>query len=584
MKTNGTHVGPSAYYSPIPRYIGTRKISDLPIFPSRFLPNEQQVFSRLEGRGRSCLLCEGHKRYDDFPRDIGGRPSHNRVNGDVYVDPGEYYGSRKRADEPRLGFLPIQTPVGGEIEEIVERSSVRYWLDHDVDRQRSDIFLANDIQNPEKLRLMSHQVVAFAFRPRKWVRLEIEQVKEIDKSDTARNSGWEDLTISTKYRRLLVSLVDSHTSDTSQLAQNPSRDTPALNQLDLVRGKGMGLNILLHGPPGTGKTSTAETIAAYTGRSLYSITCGDLGTTARDVESRLNKHTDRAGKWGSVLLLDEADVFLMKRDYKDTQRNALVSVFLRVIEYYSGILFLTTNRVGVIDEAFKSRMHVSLRYPKIRLPQTREIWKGCLDRIQRDNETREIKVEFDRHDLLEFAEEHYNEHRGRHATWNGRQIRNAFQTAIAMGEYERVSKIKRKGLTTEEALAKGKRKYRVVQLTRKNLETIAETAQEFEKYMKSVHRLPDADLAKKEELRDDDFSEPSVDLAPVEKHSRRRVATGKSLHKKKPAKTAASSTAQPSASHGNKTAVADEDSSSEESTYGQGQQEASSDSSDSEED
>lgn len=33
--------------------------------------------------------------------------------------------------------------------------------------------------------------------------------------------------------------------------------------------------------------------------------------------------------------------------------NALVSVFLRVLEYYDGILILTSNRVGTFDEAIR---------------------------------------------------------------------------------------------------------------------------------------------------------------------------------------------------------------------------------------
>jgi hypothetical protein len=65
------------------------------------------------------------------------------------------------------------------------------------------------------------------------------------------------------------------------------------------------------------------------------------------------------------MLLDEADVFLMKRDWAKVNRNSLVLVFLRKLEYYSGILFLTTNRAGTIDEAFKSRIYILLRYPSI---------------------------------------------------------------------------------------------------------------------------------------------------------------------------------------------------------------------------
>lgn len=81
----------------------------------------------------------------------------------------------------------------------------------------------------------------------------------------------------------------------------------------------------IDGPPGSGKTSTAETIAAYTGRPLYAITCGDLGLEPDAVEKTLESHTRRADKWGCVLLLDEADVFLMKREWRDMKRNALVA-------------------------------------------------------------------------------------------------------------------------------------------------------------------------------------------------------------------------------------------------------------------
>lgn len=39
-------------------------------------------------------------------------------------------------------------------------------------------------------------------------------------------------------------------------------------------------------------------------------------------------------------------------------RNSLVATFLRLLEYHSGVLFLTTNRVKAFDEAFLSRVSV----------------------------------------------------------------------------------------------------------------------------------------------------------------------------------------------------------------------------------
>lgn len=69
-----------------------------------------------------------------------------------------------------------------------------------------------------------------------------------------------------------------------------------------------------------------------------------------------------AFRHGLQVLLDEADVYLESRQRGEVKRNALVSVFLRELEQYQGIMFLTTNRVGIFDDAFLSRIHVGLLY------------------------------------------------------------------------------------------------------------------------------------------------------------------------------------------------------------------------------
>lgn len=571
--TDGINFGTIGHSKRIEAYIGKLKITNLPFFPWKFHPSRDDVLMRLQARGLKCVLCEGHKRYDGFVYDSRGHPTRDSQKGDVYVDFKEYYRGNRKSKAPKLRNL--QRTKRDEVEDPIfaiqhrPQPQDRISIDYETERLKSHIFLTSNAyerylatsreqvaQDPDLLRLMTHHVIAFTFKSRKWRRLEIDYIEDIDKSTEARDSSFDDLVLSPKYRRLLVSLVDSHTSDDRR--GYDLKSSAPLNQLDLVRGKGLGLIVLLHGPPGTGKTSTAETIASYTGRPLYSITCGDLGDEPREVEQQLEKHTNRGDKWGCVLLLDEADVFLMRRDFKDSKRNALVSVFLRTLEYYSGILFLTTNRVGVIDEAFKSRVHVSLRYPKVKLKATLDIWKGCLDRIEKDNQLRDIKIEFDRNELLEFAEEHYRQHHKKRTTWNGRQIRNAFQTAIALGQYERTAKMKKKGLTPDEALASNKKKWRVVELTRKNLETIAETAYDFDKYMKSVHKYPDADLAKAEQLRDDDFSESSEEEEPIV-HTAGRKGAKQHQSKKKAGKSVATS----STSRSSKRAAEEDDSSSD---------------------
>jgi SpoVK/Ycf46/Vps4 family AAA+-type ATPase len=147
-------------------------------------------------------------------------------------------------------------------------------------------------------------------------------VRDVKTSDEERQRGFKDLVIPLSYRELLLALVENHARG-SKISQE--LEASASGHMDLVSGKGNGLIILLHGPPGAGKTSTAETIASFTKRPLYSITCGDIGTDSEEIEASLDKHFRLANKWGCVLLLDEADVFMAKRDWHSLERNAAVS-------------------------------------------------------------------------------------------------------------------------------------------------------------------------------------------------------------------------------------------------------------------
>jgi AAA+ superfamily predicted ATPase len=88
-----------------------------------------------------------------------------------------------------------------------------------------------------------------------------------------------------------------------------------------------------------------------------------------------------ASHWNALLLLDEADVFVAQRTMHDLHRNSLVCMFLRILEYYKGLLFLTTNRVKIIDDAISSRIHVMIKYEELSKTHRHELWKGFLDKI-----------------------------------------------------------------------------------------------------------------------------------------------------------------------------------------------------------
>ncbi len=150
----------------------------------------------------------------------------------------------------------------------------------------------------------------------------------------------------------------------------PDRDWKMVNLLvdhsrnyfqDIVSGKGQSMNILSCGSPGTGKTATAEVFAEFKERPLYTVQCSQLGIDAESVEESLSNILMRANRWNAVLLLDEADVYIRRRG-EDVNQNAIVGAFLRVLEYASCILFMTTNLPDEVDDAIASRCIAKMTY------------------------------------------------------------------------------------------------------------------------------------------------------------------------------------------------------------------------------
>jgi hypothetical protein len=142
---------------------------------------------------------------------------------------------------------------------------------------------------------------------------------------------------------------------------------------DFIEGKSAGNIILCKGLPGVGKTLTAEVYAEITEKPLYSIQAGTLGTTAAKISESLKDVFQRAKRWDCVLLIDEADVFVMRRG-DNIETNAVVSEFLRALEYFDGLLIMTTNRPDDIDEAILSRCAAIISYDPPSPAAARDIW------------------------------------------------------------------------------------------------------------------------------------------------------------------------------------------------------------------
>ncbi|KAK8112173.1 P-loop containing nucleoside triphosphate hydrolase protein [Apiospora kogelbergensis] len=265
-------------------------------------------------------------------------------------------------------------------------------------------------------------------------------------------NAFRQLVLDEKIKEMIHALVDVQTS------RDKAMD-------DIIKGKGNGLIILLHGSPGTGKTLTAESVAEIAEKPLYRVTCGDIGINAQEVEKYLQTVMYLGKIWDCVLLLDEADVFLEERTMADLERNSLVSVFLRILEYHEGILILTSNRVGTFDEAFKSRIQVAIHYDNLTKKSRKAIWRNFFDMLEESGEDANMP-ELERR-LNELAEEEMN----------GRQIRNALLTARQLAQH------------------------RHERLDWEHLNQVMKTSAAFNKYLKTVKGHTDDIWAREERIR-----------------------------------------------------------------------------------
>lgn len=242
------------------------------------------------------------------------------------------------------------------------RWSLRYWDDFDEEGEETEI--------PVTLYPVHPYLNAFDLRRHEWIRLHVNNV-----IDYEWNTRLADSLILPEDDKRLVNLLTKATGRKLD---------------DIIAGKSSGIIVLASGPPGVGKTATAEVTAEALEKPLYSVQCSQLGTTEDKVEEKLSAILTRASRWGAILLIDEADVYVRHRG-DDIQQNAIVGVFLRTLEYYRGFLFLTTNQATEIDDAILSRCTAHVKYvlpEETRLSQIIEVQAKTLD-VQLDKKTKD---------------------------------------------------------------------------------------------------------------------------------------------------------------------------------------------------
>ena len=429
---DGEKFGMAGTVLKIRQFDGTVKISDLTAMPVQYCRSGNTVRAALIERGRTWEKLAGY-HYEHYTgtgtgRGDDGRMSVFNINSRVIIDA---YGWNK--------FQPCDAVYVGSLEDSIsdtdsvaavasnasDEGSDDEWSEPDDNvfriTEEEEALQPKDSTKPaalteEQQLLAASTIRAYSLKDKRWLILTLDGVRPINFSTTAFSS----LVLDPQQKELLLALTSA------QRAHRKAFD-------DVVQGKGQGMIMLLAGAPGVGKTLTAESIAEVLKAPLYVVGAADLGSYSYDVEANLRRILEMCARWDAVCLIDEADVFLEARSNSDLERNKLVSIFLRTLEYYEGILFMTTNRVDNIDAAFHSRIHLSLSYPDLTPVSRRRVWQNFIAVAAQtpvvtsgqsstgigENPAPEPATSFSEEDLDRLA----------NFVMNGREIKNVLKTA-----------------------------------------------------------------------------------------------------------------------------------------------------------
>ena len=340
-------------------------------------PSKREIESRVEENKEYIRNLDRYQVYEGLAQVPGFMKVRDLyVNTRVMVDMGALY----FVDPDRLGGLL----------QIINSNLDGAQIDKKISKKSGDY-------SEKEYMALSKNVICYDLTKKQWFIGHRDNLRSIK----FRKDAFEKLQMDNAKKKIIQKICSSTNVEKG-------------NNIDFIDSKGGGNIFLLHGVPGTGKTLTAEAISELLERPLYKVNISEFDSLS-ELEQGIETSLRYAERWNATLLIDEADVALEKRDSTNIERNAIVAVFLRLIEYYSGTMFLTSNRANEFDDAFKSRITFAIHYQTPSTDVKAAIWTNILEGVEHDMTKEQIR-EVAEYDI------------------NGRQIKNVINTATFMSD------------------------------------------------------------------------------------------------------------------------------------------------------
>ncbi|CAJ0546790.1 Ff.00g014170.m01.CDS01 [Fusarium sp. VM40] len=287
--------------------------------------------------------------------------------------------------------------------------------------------------SPDDIALLPARLMVYSLRHGRFVNVDIANIKELP-------ANADDL------GKLLIPLTESSVISAMMQDHCDHQDMQKKSQsTGTTRTPRVALKILLHGPSGVGKTTTAKALSAAHSKGLLTISCADLGTDIEMIEDKLLDNIRLAKKWNCLLLINETEILLSHQEQGHSlSRNALMSAVFRTVNKYQGIAFVEAEEDRNLIEALASKADVRVAFNTLSLDQTLALFKMKIKHYkeiarQRASDTDQSVQVFREEGILSFAQqsfERFSGHWGREPWWNGHQIDKAFQIAISLAYVE----------------------------------------------------------------------------------------------------------------------------------------------------
>ncbi|KAJ5292085.1 hypothetical protein N7478_001336 [Penicillium angulare] len=424
---DGVKFGEAGIFLRVPKFRGSKPIATLEAYPLRHHPSHEQVRKDLVERGERFRDFAGshiqHCQGNAFFMHKGKAIKVN-INSRVVVDAAFFHEMQPNYSRPSLCDMEAKEKDGIAFFDI----GAMFMEEREQEKEK----MRGDGVEPQKLDeadvlIACPTVCCFSFKEKMFLECAVSALRDVNWSP----ESFDCLQIPPENKTLLLSMAKTRLGL-----------IPTVPFDDVIDGKGQGLNILLEyvnklfmqhiktsiltrvsGPPGVGKTFTVEATSEYFKLPLYSISAGELVVDHGDsnaLEQQLETIFKIAHHFKAVLLLDEADAFMEQRTSYHGAHNRLVTVFLRKLEYYQGILFLTSNRGIQFDDAILSRIHLIITYEGLSREFRKGLWSTFLARAQ----TVQGSAKIEEHDLRRLEALHLN----------GREIKNIVAIAHALAE------------------------------------------------------------------------------------------------------------------------------------------------------